>query len=474
MVGDKGLSIKAFLSHRYRSPEINLYFFKLFSESAEIHFEVDLGTVATNVTRLERMIRSCDAFIGIYPYPGDQTVEPTRRDILKASQYFRLELDLAIRSRKPALILYDKRYGGIFRWSRNVRFLDFNPFEIMGSGNPPNEGRYRKVIEQFIDAISKLRAYRLSLAFEEPQPTDIGLLLPTEGDDAYGGSDVDLVKDTLDEHGHQDLRVLKYPPILNKECFAILEELDWVIADIGDHKASALVGYMHSQFVPTMRLLRTSNASQRPSQLEGVLYGGVEVGYGKDIIRWSDAQGLKQDLKNRLESLRQGVRYIGDVQEAHEYFLEASRRKKSVFLSYAKDDIDAAGELTEHLRRYFQEVFDYRDGRSLIPGGDWMGQISQQLTRSDLSIALISSSYLNSEYCKKELRLMLNAQMEGELRFFPIKLHRESLELPEYMNDVHYLRRWEHNSMEAVAKFITKTFDEEAKAAVDKVIITGS
>jgi TIR domain len=103
-----------------------------------------------------------------------------------------------------------------------------------------------------------------------------------------------------------------------------------------------------------------------------------------------------------------------------------------------------------------------------------MGQISQQLTRSDLSIALISSSYLNSEYCKKELRLMLNAQMEGELRFFPIKLHRESLELPEYMNDVHYLRRWEHNSMEAVAKFITKTFDEEAKAAVDKVIITGS
>jgi hypothetical protein len=58
-------SFKAFLSHRYKSPDVNLYFFNLFAESAEVQFEVDEGAFATNVTRLERMIRGADAFIGI-------------------------------------------------------------------------------------------------------------------------------------------------------------------------------------------------------------------------------------------------------------------------------------------------------------------------------------------------------------------------------------------------------------------------
>ena len=63
-------SFKAFLSHRYKSPLENLYFFNLFGEIAEVQFEVDEGLSVVNVTRLERMIRDCDAFIGIYPFPG--------------------------------------------------------------------------------------------------------------------------------------------------------------------------------------------------------------------------------------------------------------------------------------------------------------------------------------------------------------------------------------------------------------------
>jgi hypothetical protein len=102
------LSLNAFLSHRYRSPEVNIYFYNLFSQRADVYFDVDLGTVATNVTRLERMIRGCDAFIGIYPYPGEVLVAPGHEELMKASRYFRLELDLAIRSRKPALVFYDR------------------------------------------------------------------------------------------------------------------------------------------------------------------------------------------------------------------------------------------------------------------------------------------------------------------------------------------------------------------------------
>ncbi|MGC4082867.1 MAG: hypothetical protein QM736_12325 [Vicinamibacterales bacterium] len=59
------LTLKAFLSHRYQSPAVNTYLHEIFSEVAEVQFDVDRGTGATNVTRLERMIRDTDAFVGI-------------------------------------------------------------------------------------------------------------------------------------------------------------------------------------------------------------------------------------------------------------------------------------------------------------------------------------------------------------------------------------------------------------------------
>src|SRR3954447_8546662 len=104
------LSFKAFLSHAYDAAEINVAFFGIFSEIADVQFEVDIGLKNLNVTRLERRIRDCDAFVGLYPFPGGQTFEPAPADALKASRYFRLEMELAARARRPGIIYYDKRY----------------------------------------------------------------------------------------------------------------------------------------------------------------------------------------------------------------------------------------------------------------------------------------------------------------------------------------------------------------------------
>src|SRR5690242_16988582 len=91
---------KAFLSHRYRSPAVNAHFYKLFSDEALVQFDVDRGTLATNVTRLERLVRDADAFVGLYPFPGENAETPRKADLERESRYFRLELDLAERSRK--------------------------------------------------------------------------------------------------------------------------------------------------------------------------------------------------------------------------------------------------------------------------------------------------------------------------------------------------------------------------------------
>src|SRR2546430_1358108 len=108
------LAFDAFLSHRYKSPEVNLYFYKMFAETASVQFRVDIGLRQLSTARLERVIRNVDAFIGIYSIPGDPTASPDLDSLMHLSRYFRLELDMAIRSRRPSIVFCDERYHHLF------------------------------------------------------------------------------------------------------------------------------------------------------------------------------------------------------------------------------------------------------------------------------------------------------------------------------------------------------------------------
>jgi hypothetical protein len=73
---------KAFLSHSYKEEEANTVFFDLFQEVASVQFEIDIGLKNLNVTRLERRMRGCDAFVGVYPFPEKTTAIYSSDDIL--------------------------------------------------------------------------------------------------------------------------------------------------------------------------------------------------------------------------------------------------------------------------------------------------------------------------------------------------------------------------------------------------------
>ena len=124
-----GVAFRSFLSHRYQSPRINECFFQILSADANPQFAVDPGTIATSVTRLERLIRDADAFIGIYPFPEDTDVTVER--LKSESRYFRLELDLAERASKPAMVFVDRR-------KRQLRA--YGPRNAVASRRSENEG----------------------------------------------------------------------------------------------------------------------------------------------------------------------------------------------------------------------------------------------------------------------------------------------------------------------------------------------
>src|SRR5437016_789081 len=184
-------AFKVFLSHRYRSSEVNLFFFDLFSDMkiAELQFEVDgwnsekqsLEKKATNVTRLERMVRGTHAFLGIYPFPGDLMTSPSREQLITESSYFRLELDLAIRSRKPALICFDERYRNLLPCPADVRACEFDAQEVVAIATSPSAAVFANLFKDFC------REIEASIAFESARPRrkrepKVGLLLPSSDD----------------------------------------------------------------------------------------------------------------------------------------------------------------------------------------------------------------------------------------------------------------------------------------------------
>jgi hypothetical protein len=251
------ISFKAFLSHRYKSPAINLYFFGIFHQLAEVQFEVDEGVFSTNVSRLQRIIRSSDAFIGIYPFPGSAEQSRDPEELKKESRYFRLELDMAVRSNKPAIIFYDKRYRELLDPPPGVFTCAFDYNEVTGSGGFPGQAKHTRAFKEFADAVEQHRAYEVSL--NKHERTRVALF--TRRDVA---SYQQQLREVVYRHHFVDLEIVQAPFKLEPKFFKILEDIELAIIDYDeDLAASGLTAYIHGRFIPAIRL-RYAEAGVEP------------------------------------------------------------------------------------------------------------------------------------------------------------------------------------------------------------------
>ena len=409
---------KAFLSHRYKSTEVNLFFHEMFRELASVQFEIDLGSLPTNVTRLERMIRSSDAFVGIYSFDGGGEETPSPAELLKSSRYFRLETELAIRSGKPALIFYDARYASCFSFPPNIYTEAFDAADVTSQGRSPMWNRFKRVFKLFSDEVM---AYMSLKQVQNRSYVDqrVGIFTSQDkGDDSgFSRRDITTIKKELVKHGIEDKDVTDFlwPPVLSNDYIRAIEECDWIISDIGETAlATNLVGYFHGRAIPTIRVQKGSRAASTRVPL----YLGSEVGYPKDIIYWNTTKELKSELSDRLTVLLSPTKRISTETEAENYFRSAALRKETVFLSYSGKDLETASQISKELKQRFQNVFDYRDGESITPGEPWLEEIFDELSVSKIGIQLVSTAYLKSGNCKHEAHEMVAKQDSNESTFF--------------------------------------------------------
>ncbi len=255
-----------------------------------------------------------------------------------------------------------------------------------------------------------------------------------------------------------------WPPRLDGRLVGRLQTADWMVTDVGPSAAdTGVAAYLHGQALPTLRLSwqppQSEPAPTAPA-FETSLYGAYDVGYVKDIVRWTSVDQLVPSFQKRLDRILQEGRRIGAVDEARAYFREAAMRKEAVFLSYSGEDEGRVAPVAAALRRRFQSVFDYRDGGdSIEPGRAWMDEIFAKLDRSAIAVLMLSPSYLSSGNCGHEARSVIAAHDAKKLTVVPVKLAREDLTLPPYLTDIQYIRAWEHPDANGIVDRIITVLD---------------
>ena len=100
------------------------------------------------------------------------------------------------------------------------------------------------------------------------------------------------------------------------------------------------------------------------------------------------------------------------------------KQEIKLFYCYAHEDKALRDELEKHLswlrRRY--QLINWHD-REIMPGEEWEQAIDMHLNTANLILLLISSDFMNSDYCYgKEMQRALERHREGTCRVIPILL----------------------------------------------------
>ena len=309
------------------------------------------------MTRLERMVRDADCFVGLYPYPEAPEVRPSVASLRQASAYFRLELDLAVRSGKPAIVFYDQRYRAVL--PRLPDAVSYDPQELAGHGGWPNRGKLAAAFTAFCDGVEAARTYQPRAPRERlRREARVGLLLPTESaPGAYTREQLQAVKEVLDDEGLECVTV-RLPEVVTPEFLLEVWQLDWAVVDVAaPDYAREILAFLHGQFVPMLRLRRTApdeDPASGPSPGH-VLFGGFEVGYSEDMHGWHDLDSLGAAVREGYAAIDRPEAYIGSIEDARHYFSRAEQRKEHVFLSYSGDDRATVAPIADALERRFRK-----------------------------------------------------------------------------------------------------------------------
>lgn len=138
-----------------------------------------------------------------------------------------------------------------------------------------------------------------------------------------------------------------------------------------------------------------------------------------------------KDYKKALQINPNDTEALSQMKLAEYYHQLERKNKKSktdpnkkitLFLSYSHKDEQLKAELDSHLSTLKRMGFiDVWNDRKINPGDDWENEIDENLENSNIIVCLISSDFVNSDYCySKELERALEKHNNKEAIVVPI------------------------------------------------------
>ena len=106
---------------------------------------------------------------------------------------------------------------------------------------------------------------------------------------------------------------------------------------------------------------------------------------------------------------------------------------RDVFISYSRENQEIADRIAEDLSRSGFHVFYDKD---LVPGEAWGPRLEQQLRRARHILVLLSPSYVQSPWARKELEAAALSESRGEARVVPVLI--QDTEIPAFLRSKHY------------------------------------
>jgi hypothetical protein len=146
--------------------------------------------------------------------------------------------------------------------------------------------------------------------------------------------------------------------------------------------------------------------------------------------------------------------------------------KLQVFISYAREDFDAAERIYSSLTNIGVRV--WMDDKSLLPGEKWKPSINKAIQESRYFIALLSTNSVSKKgYVQKELKIALEVLEEypnNEIFIIPVRLDECN---PNYqqiheLNWVNFFPSWE-DGMKKVKLFFSKNLEVNSFEKIDKI-----
>jgi hypothetical protein len=389
-----GVEIPTYLSHSYRPEdrEINQHFWECFWE-AGFAFTVDPKSPEhLSIPHLELMMQRSACFVALVPHRAEQ-------ERYRTSPYIVFEHNMAVRARKPLLVVAESQVAG--------HFFDPQRLAVFRQGDPTSA-------PNLLQQIRELREQSTRNVHSTAQVLgSVGVVLPPGR--VYDRASA-AIHDVLDAAGYEVGR-FRYEPDRAPD-FSEVDRHDFFVIDI---RAQDMPAGLYYRFVPTIRLGHHTD-TVRAGSLPGMFRDDAlerAGGSRQNVMWWSDEAELVAQLQLVVDKMQRPRRQFRSHEEGVRYFHSLGRALQGpVFISNSNEQNDFARLLSRTLDLNNIAFFHYRYKNSIPMGTLWEGQLLERVRASRLFVPLITADYWRSDTCRQEFRLAQQLERQERLRLY--------------------------------------------------------